>query len=56
MGPFLALKDGLLFVVVNGQQVLVVDVTDPGRPRGDGSCRYRQAIPGPMSGWRWAMR
>lgn len=32
----LALKDGLLFVVVNGQQVLVVDVTDPGRPRGDG--------------------
>jgi hypothetical protein len=43
----LALKDGLLFVVVNGQQVLVVDVTDPGRPRGDGVVPLPSGYPRP---------
>ena len=43
----LALKDGLLFVVVNGQQVLVVDVTDPERPRGVGVVPLPLAYPQP---------
>ncbi len=32
----LAFHDGLLFAVVSGQRLLVVDVTDPARPRGVG--------------------
>ncbi len=43
----LALKDGLLFVVVNGQQVLVIDVTEPERPRGVGVVALPSAYPRP---------
>jgi hypothetical protein len=43
----LAFDDRLLFAAVSGQQVLVVDVTEPGRPRGVGVVPLPSAFPRP---------
>ncbi|MDT8306220.1 MAG: hypothetical protein RRC07_09805, partial [Anaerolineae bacterium] len=43
----LAFDDGLLFAAVSGQQVLVMDVTEPERPRGVGVVPLPSAFPRP---------
>jgi hypothetical protein len=43
----LAFDDGLLFAAVSGQRVLVIDVTEPERPRGVGVVPLPSAFPRP---------